>query len=182
MNPYAKGCAWCSQKTGLTVRMIEWSIASLVFMLLFIILFTIPQNIKIKQLDEENALAEVHLQEQVLLEMLNLKLTKIIYNTYPEVERINAEAFLESDLLDLPTRFEDLAALLGVTLVSIDSSSVDDGAQVAIHTIFQGEMEQMYTFLKKIGRVKYAKRLTSMTVLSLPDTEQMELKFKVPIQ
>jgi hypothetical protein len=71
---------------------------------------------------------------------------------------------------------------MGVTLVSIDPRSVQDGAQVAIQATFQGKMKNLYALLKEIGHIDYAGRLDSISILALSDAEQMELKFKVPIQ
>ncbi len=182
MNPIHRGLLWCSKKTGLTERRLDWSIFAVFVMLLFIGLFILPQNTRIKQLDAENELTEAHLQEQVLLQMLDIKLRGVLASPYAKIEEITPKAFEERNLLELPGRFEELAAALNIALVSIDSSSVDDGAHVAIKTIFQGDMEQLYKLLEELGRIPYVSRLSSITILALPDAEQMELQFKVPIK
>lgn len=182
MNPIRRGFEWCSKKTGLTVRMIFWSLFALIFVLLFTGLFTYPQNQRIKTLSAENEVMEAHLEEQLLLGVLDAKLNRVLKETYPDIGRINADAFEEEHLLELPSRIEQLAATEGVTLISINSSSMDDGSHVAIQATFQGPLDQLYNLLKTIGHVAYVKKLEAMTILALPDAEQMELKFTVPIK
>lgn len=182
MNPFHEALSWCHKKTGLSQRFIFWSLFSLGVMLLFTALFTYPLNKKIKDQDAENASLEAGIQELALYEQLDLKLNKILKETYPELTSIQVEPFSEDRLLELPSEVEELAAAQGVALISFDPRSVDDGAQVAIRATFQGNMDNLYSLLKEVGRVKYAQRLESMTILALPDAEQMEFQFKVPIK
>ena len=182
MNPVKNGLNWCCEKTGLSSRVLIWSLVAIGLMMVFTLLFTLPQTQRIKMLSAENAQIEAQLQETQLLMDMDRKLNAVLAQTYPDIERMNTEALDEDLLLELPSRFEELAAKQGVTLISIDSTSVDDGAQVEIDATFQGDIRLLYELLREVGRVRYVKRLTSMSILALPDAEQMKLKFTVPIK
>lgn len=182
MSSVKRGLIWCSEKTGMSPRWVFWSLFSVIVIILFSVLFTYPLIWRLKLLDVENKELDARLQELDLLQVLDAKLDRKMTTTYPELEKIPVDALEEELLLELPSRFEELAASAGVTLISIDSKSVDDGAYVAINSVFQGDMQQLYKLLKTFGSVRYISRLESLSVLALPDAEQMELKFTVPIK
>ena len=182
MSSLSKGFAWCSRKVGLPERMIFWSAVALAGMLLFSVMFTYPMSQKIRRQDTENTRMEVHLEELSLWEKLNVQLNKILKDTYAGIPASPLIAMEEERLLELPAHVEELAASTGVALVEINPRSVQDGAQIAIQATFQGDMENLHVLLKEIGRVSYIGPMESISILALPHAEQMELKFKVPIQ
>jgi hypothetical protein len=182
MNPIKNMLQLIQSKTGLSERIILWSSLSLLFMGLFSALFTYPITQKIRSLDEENARLQARMEEQILLATFDIKLREMMKNAYPDLDKLNVDGFEEERLLELPSLFEALAAESGVTLVAIHPQSVEDGQQVAIDLIFQGEIEKLYALMKIIGRVPYARQLDALNILALSNAEQMQLKFKVPIK
>lgn len=182
MKRFSNGLTWCRRKFGLPERLILWSVVALLGMVLFSVLFTYPVHRKIRRLDEENALQEARLEELMIWEKLDVQLTKILKISYAEMQAAPLKAFDEDRLLELPSQIEELAASSGVAPIAITPRSVEDGAQVAIQATFQGDMQNLHALLREIGSVSYAGQLDSISILALPDAEQMELQFKVPIQ
>ena len=182
MNSLNKGFAWCSRKVGLSEKMIFWSAVSLAGMLFFSVVFTYPMSQKIRRQDAENSQMEVRLEELSLWETLDVQISKILKSTYESIPASPLSAIEEERLLQLPALVEELAASMGVALVEINPRSVQDGAQIAIQATFQGDMENLHALLKEIGRVSYIGPMESISILALSHAEQMELKFKVPIQ
>ncbi|MBC8205545.1 MAG: hypothetical protein H8E68_00125 [Kiritimatiellaeota bacterium] len=182
MSSLNKGFAWCSRKVGLSEKMIFWSAVALAGMLFFSVVFTYPMSQKIRRQDAENSLTEVQLEELSLWQALDVQLNKILKATYAGIPASPLSAMEEERLLELPAQVEELAASNGVALVEINPRSVQDGDQISIQATFQGDMENLYVLLKEVGRVSYIGPMESISILALPDAEQMELKFKVPIQ
>lgn len=151
-------------------------------MVFFLFVFVAPLQRRIKEVGAENTEVEAQIADRLLLATLDLELNQVLMKTYPEVKPYASKSFDEDRLLDLPAQFEALASGLGVTLVSMDSQSEKDGAQVAVETVFQGDMIDLYELLKQIGRVEYVTRLESVSLLALFESEQMKLTFKVPLK
>ena len=182
MSSFKNAMRHCHDKTGISERMLFWIVMTFILIFFFVALFIVPVNGKINDFVAENAMTESNVKQLDLLKSLDEQLREILHETYPDLKAVRPVVFEKERLIDLPSYLEVLAGNCSVTMLSVQSASEQDGVQVSVDAVFQGDMQHLHELLIEMRQLPYIQQLDSIHIFALPDAEQMQLKFKVSVK